>query len=175
MASFGWIPNWMWMWIGMVQIILGITSKPAVLCGCYCFEQWQPPGTGGSGRSTAGWVLKWPLTHIFVGSAWKYRNSLLHYTKSALTGDDVQGHSAVSIQTRSMNMKHCSTSCSELSIVPLKYLRINIYIVSLSRICVELDKTTFSKHIGSYSQRDLKSILTKHDFNDFKVGDKIDT
>ncbi len=29
--------------------------------------------------------------------------------------------------------------------------------------------------IGPYSQRDFKSILSKHDFNDFQIGDKIDT
>ena len=30
-------------------------------------------------------------------------------------------------------------------------------------------------HRGPYSQRDFKSILTKHDFNDFLSGVKIDT
>ncbi len=31
------------------------------------------------------------------------------------------------------------------------------------------------KHYGPYSQRDIKPRLTKHDFNDFPIGDKIDT
>ncbi len=31
------------------------------------------------------------------------------------------------------------------------------------------------KHVGPYSQRDFKPRLTKHDFNDFSIGDKIDT
>ncbi len=35
-----------------------------------------------------------------------------------------------------------------------------------------LNATT--KHYGPYSQRDFKSILTKHDFNDFPIDDKID-
>ena len=31
------------------------------------------------------------------------------------------------------------------------------------------------EHVGPYSQRDFKSRLTKHDFNDFLIGDKINT
>ncbi len=30
------------------------------------------------------------------------------------------------------------------------------------------------KHLGPYSQRNFKPRLTKHDFNDFSIGDKID-
>ena len=33
--------------------------------------------------------------------------------------------------------------------------------------------SNFLKHNGPYSQRDFKSILTKHDFNDFETGDKL--
>ncbi len=32
-----------------------------------------------------------------------------------------------------------------------------------------------SKQRGPYSQRDFKPRITKHDFNDFSIGDKIDT
>ncbi len=31
------------------------------------------------------------------------------------------------------------------------------------------------KLFGPYSQRNFKPRLTKHDFNDFSIGDKIDT
>ena len=42
----------------------GDRPEPPVLAGCYCSEQWQPPGTGAYGRWTAGWVLKSSLSSL---------------------------------------------------------------------------------------------------------------